>query len=171
MISDSLHSELSIKKGDFFVKNSQQSFLIGQVISGVLRGFTMNNDGEEITTHLFKEKDLVSGNYMPNLPATMTIQALEDCELSVANYKDVFSYINKDIHLTKAIQSHFQKLNQQNHSRIMALIDGDSLSKFKWFLKEYPNLFNRIPHYYIANFLGMTPTQLSRTKKAFSQQM
>ncbi len=37
------------------------------------------------------------------------------------------------------------------------------MTKYKWLLKEYPNLLNRIPHYYIANFLGMTPTQMSRT--------
>lgn len=171
MISDSLHSDLNLKKGEFFVKNGQQSYQIGQVTSGVLRGFTLNNDGEEITTHFFQEKDLVSGNYMPKLPATMNIQALEDCTLSVANYRDVFSYVNKDMEITSIINQHFQRLNQQNHARILALIDGDSLSKYKWFLKEYPTLFNRIPHYYIANFLGMTPTQLSRTKKVFSQQM
>ena len=97
----------------------------------------------------------------------MNIQALEDCTLTVANYKEVFSRVNSDAHLTKVILSKFQILNQQNHSRVVALISGDALTKYKWFLKEYPNLLNRIPLYYIANFLGMTPTQLSRTRKRF----
>ena len=101
----------------------------------------------------------------------MHIQALEDCLLSVANYKEVFSHVNTDPDLTAVVLSNFQKLNKQNHSRIEALISGDALAKYKWFLKEYPNLLNRIPHYHIANFLGMTPTQLSRTRKTFSQQM
>jgi hypothetical protein len=113
------------------------------------------------------ENDLVSGNYIPNIPATMNIQALEDCLISVANYKEVFSYVNTDAELTNIILSNFQKLNRQNHSRIEALIKGDAMTKYKWFLNEYPNLLNRIPHYYIANFLGITPTQLSRTRKTF----
>jgi hypothetical protein len=136
-----------------------------------MRGFTLNNEGEEITTHFYIENDLVSGNYIPNIPATMNIQAMEDCLISVADFKEVFSHINSDKVLTNVILSNFQKLNQQNHSRIEALITGDAGSKYKWFLKEYPNLLNRIPHYYIADFLGMTPTQLSRTRKRFSQQM
>lgn len=171
MISKSLHIDLTLSKGDFFVASGQQNYRIGQVLKGVLRGFTTNNEGEEITTHFFIENDFVSGNYIPNIPATMNIQALEDCLLTVANYKEVFSHVNMDAHLTNVILSNFQKLNQQNHSRIEALISGDAMTKYNWFLNEYPNLLNRIPHYYIANFLGMTPTQLSRTRKKFSQQM
>ncbi len=101
----------------------------------------------------------------------MTIQALEDCLISVADYKDVFSLVNTDQELTNVVLLNFQKLNQQNASRIEALISGDAMAKYQWFLKEYPNLLNRIPHYHIASFLGITPTQLSRTRKMFSQQM
>ena len=171
MVNESLHRELTIRKGDFFVQQGQPNYRIGKLSHGVLRGFTINNDGDEITTHFFVEDDLVSGNYIPNIPATMTIQALENCRLSVANYKDVFSYVNTDSDLTKIILSNFQKLNKQNHARIETLINGDTMTRYKWFLNEFPNLLNRIPHYYIASFLGMTPTQLSRTRKAFSQQM
>lgn len=171
MINKTLHSDIEIKKGAFFVRNGQQNYWIGQCLKGVLRGFTLDNNGEEITTHFFVEHDLVSGNYIPNIPATMNIQALEDCLISVANYREVFSYVNADDELTHIILTNFQKLNKQNHSRIEALITGDTLKKYKWFLNEYPTLLNRIPHYHIANFLGMTPTQLSRTRKTFSQQM
>ena len=171
MENKSLHSDLSIRKGDFFVKNGQQNYRIGKLIKGVLRGYTINNDGDEITTHFYIEEDLVSGNYIPNIPATMNIQALEDCLISVANYKEVFSQLNNNAELTDIILLNFQELNRQHHSRIEALITGDSLAKYRWFLNEYPNLLNRVPHYYIANFLGMTPTQLSRTRKTLSQQM
>ena len=171
MINESLHTDLRISRGDFFVKNGQQNYRIGKLLKGVLRGYTINNDGEEITSHFFIEGDIISGNYIPNIPATMNLQALEDCLISVANYKIVFSHVNKDTELTDVILSNFQKLNEQNHSRIKALITGNAMTKYKWFLNEYPNLLNRIPHYHIANFLGMTPTQLSRTRKRFSQQM
>lgn len=171
MNNESLHTDVNLPKGEFFVKNGQQNFRIGKVIKGVLRGFTLNNDGEEITTHFFMEGDLISGNYIPNIPATMNIQALEDCRISAANYKEVFSHVNSDTTLTNVILGNFQKLNKQNNSRIEALIDGDAMTKYQWFLSEYPNLLNRIPHYFIANFLGMTPTQLSRTRKRFSQHL
>jgi len=171
MKSDLLHSDITLNKSEFFIKNGQQNYKIGQITKGVLRGFTINNEGDEITTHFFIENDYVSGNYIPNIPATMNIQALENCLISVANYKKVFSLVNTDNHLTNVILSNFQKLNQQNHSRIEVLISGDAMTKYDWFLNEYPNLINRIPQYHIANFLGITPTQLSRIRKKFYQQM
>lgn len=171
MTNESLHTEIEIRKGEFFIKCGQQNNKIGQCLKGILRGFTHNEKGEEITTHFFVENDLVSGNYIPNIASTMNVQALEDCIISVANYKEIFSYVNTDNELTNIILANFQRLNQQNNSRIEVLISGDALTKYKWFLKEYPNLLNRIPHYYIASFLGITPTQLSRTRKMFSQQM
>lgn len=170
-MDDTLHKELKLKKGEYFVKEGQQNYRIGQIIKGVLRGFVINKDGGEVTTHFFIENDLISGNYVPDFPANMNIQAMEDCLLSVANYKEVFLQVNKDSYLTKVILSNFQKLNKQNTSRLEALITGTTLTKYKWFLTEYPNLLNRVPHYQIASFLGMTPTQLSRTRKSFSQQM
>lgn len=171
MNNENLHTNQELKKGEYFVTQGQQNYKIGKLLKGVLRGFTLNNEGEEITTHFFIENDLISGNYIPNIPATMNIQALEDCYISVASYKAVFSYVNTDTELTNVFLEHFRKLNKQNNSRIEALISGDALTKYKWFLREYPNLLNRIPHYYIANFLGITPTQLSRIRKTLSQQM
>ncbi len=171
MDNSTLHTDLEIAKGDFFVRFGQQNYKIGKLLKGVLRGFIINNEGVDVTTHFFVEEDLVSGNYIPNIPATMNIQAVEGCTMSVANYKEIFSHVNDDPHLTEVILGNFQKLNQQNHARIEALVSGDAMSRYKWFLSEYPNLLNRIPHYYIASFLGITPTQLSRTRKTFSQQM
>ena len=53
MTNESLHKDLELSKGDFFLKNGQQNYKIGQVLKGVLRGFTINNNGEEVTTHFF----------------------------------------------------------------------------------------------------------------------
>jgi len=44
------------------------------------------------------------------------------------------------------------------------LLTASGIEKLEWFRKSYPNLENEIPHYYIASFLGMTPTSLSRLR-------
>ena len=78
------------------------------------------------------------------------------------------SYVNKNQEITDIINQTFKGLNHQLQSRLVSLLNLDSLAKNELFLKEYPNLINRIPHYYVANFLGITPTQLSRARKVFS---
>jgi len=62
-LNESLHTDLHLKKSEYFVKSGQQNYRIGQLVEGVLRGFSLDNAGKEITTHFFMEGDLVSGNY------------------------------------------------------------------------------------------------------------
>jgi CRP-like cAMP-binding protein len=171
MFVDSLHDNLDFKKGEYFLKLDKQCLKIGRVTEGVLRGYIIDNEGNEVTTHFYQEGDMLLGNYIPNVNSSINIQTLTPCIVSTANYSEVMSHVNKNTEITQIINTAFLKLNSQLQSRLVSLLNLDSLEKYKLFLKEYPNLINRIPHYYIANFLGITPTQLSRARKGFSQQM
>ena len=167
MLIDSLHDIEYLRKGDYFLVQGSQCKKIGRLMKGVLRGFVLDVDGNEITTHFYCEGDMVIGSYIPNVQTQMSIQALEDCELSIANYAEIMSHVNRDSEITRVVTAAFQQLNAQLQSRLVALLNLDSSGKYELFLKEYPGLINRIPHYHIANFLGITPTQLSRAQKDF----
>ena len=166
-LNESIHSTEYLKRGEYFLKNGSPCTKIGKITKGVLRGFVYDNDGNEITTHFYQEDDMVIGSYIPNVNTSMTIQALEDSELSVANYSEVMSQVNKNQEITHIITREFQKLNKQLQARLVSLLNLSALEKYARFLKEYPGLLNRIPHYYIAQYLGITPTQLSRVRKQF----
>lgn len=170
-LDESLHKTELLKNSEFFLKFGQPCTKIGKLIKGVMRGYAYEADGNELTTHFYQEGDVVIGSFVPNVNLTMNIQALEDCELSVANYAEVMSNVNKDKQITETVNREFQKLNRQLQSRLVSLLNLDSVGKYKLFLEEYPGLLNRIPHYYIAQYLGITPTQLSRARKQLSQQM
>ena len=171
MFVESLHHKETIKKGEDFLQYGKQNKKIGRVESGVLRGYIIDDTGNEFTTHFYQEGDMVFGNYIPNVPSSINIQAIEDSTITTANFSEVMSHVNKNREITEIINKAFHKLNTQLQSRLIALANLSSLEKYTLFLKEYPNLIHRVPHYYIANFLGITPTQLSRARKLFSQQM
>ncbi len=167
LLIESLHEIKQLKKGDFFVEHNRPFVKIGQVIKGVLRGFIHDNNGDEITTHFYHEADMLFGNYIPNVNASISIQALEECTISLANFNEIMSYVNKDEVISKVINNAFHNLNAKLQSRLVSLLNLNSTEKYELFLQEYPSLINRIPHYYIANYLGITPTQLTRARKDF----
>ncbi len=164
-ISESLHSTKSLKTGDLFLKIGTPCVHIGMLNKGVMRGFVYNHEGDEITTHFYQEGDMIIGSFIPNTNVAMTVEALENCEISVANYSQIMSNVNRDKEITRIITNQFQKLNNQLQSRLVSLLNLKSTEKYELFLKEYTSLINRIPHYFIANYLGITPTQLSRARK------
>lgn len=166
-INESIHHIEELQKGENFLKAGAACTKIGMLENGVMRGFVQGIDGNEITTHFYQEGDMIIGSYMPQMKVSMTIEALIDCQVSVADYEEVMSWVNKDMELTKVVTQQFQKENNRSQSRLVSLLNLDSLEKYKAFLEEYPGLINRIPHYYIAQYLGITPTQLSRARKQF----
>ncbi|MCP4440449.1 MAG: Crp/Fnr family transcriptional regulator [Aureispira sp.] len=164
---ESLHRLEHLKKGDVFLKYGKPCTKIGMLQKGVMRGFVYDTEGNEVTTHFYQEGDMIIGTYIPNVNLTMTIEAIEECTISIANYSEIMSLVNVNMKITEIITREFQKLNNQLQSRLVALLNLSSVKKYALFLDEYPNLINRIPHYYIAQYLGVTPTQLSRARREF----
>ena len=170
-LNHSLHSDETVKTGALFLKAGRPCTKIGKLSKGVMRGYVLDEDGEEVTTHFYQEGDMVVGSFMPNVSMTFSIEALEDCEISMANYAEVMAQVNKDPSITEVINREFEKLNKQLQARLVSLLNLRAADKYRLFLDEYPGLLNRVPHYYIAQYLGITPTQLSRVRKQLSQQM
>ncbi len=162
------HTE-EINKNEFFINKGSINNKLGIVKKGVLRGFVTDENGNEINLAFYKENDIVSGNLVPNIPSAENVQAIENCVIDVADFEYVMSLILKDVKLIKIFNETLRIIHSNINSRFTSFISYNALKRYQLFLKEYPDLINRIPNYYIANFLGITPTQLSRIRKKFSK--
>jgi CRP/FNR family transcriptional regulator, anaerobic regulatory protein len=162
-----LFTEQIIAKNELFMKMNQPVKNIALITKGVMRGFVYDDKGDEINILFFKENDMVSGNLAPGLPSALNIECLEECTVRSTDFGSLSGIIQNNIDL----QSHYGSYMNQTHARIQSrlttLINCNALDRYRFFLKEYPGLVNRIPHYHIANFLGITPTQLSRIRRKF----
>jgi len=93
----------------------------------VLRGYINDETGNEITTHFYQEEDLVFGNYIPNVPSSINIQAIENDAITTENFAEVMSHINKNREIMEFINKAFHKLNTQLQSKLIALPNLSSL--------------------------------------------
>jgi hypothetical protein len=50
-------------------------------------------------------------------------------------------------------------------ARISPMLAQDATTRYREFLDNYPQLANRIPLSYLASFLGITQSSLSRIRK------
>ena len=49
-------------------------------------------------------------------------------------------------------------------NRILEKVSSTAEERYLDFAKRYPQLFNRIPHFHIASYLGITQESLSRIR-------
>ncbi|UOB18627.1 Crp/Fnr family transcriptional regulator [Abyssalbus ytuae] len=151
--------------GEHLFKIGEKNKQIGFVCKGVLRSYNLDDDGNENTLFFSTENDFVIGNLSPRMKCSFTKQSLTETTLLVANYQDYYDIIIKNNNLLEFHENLFRTIHNKVGNRISKDFFSNSLKRYEMFLKNYPGLLNRIPHYHIANYLGITPTQLSRIRK------
>ena len=165
-IIKSLFKEKTYKKGDYFLTDGQICKQVGFVSRGLMR-YYINHDGEEKTYAFSQENQYVSNyeSFLPQLPSSKIIQALEDCDLLVISHSDLqllYSNIREGERFGRvAIEAVFLQM----------LIDINSFytetpeQRYERFLTSHPDLQQRISQYHIASFVGVKPQSLSRIRK------
>jgi len=166
-----LFKEKQIKKGDFFLADGQVCNQFGFIVKGLIR-YYINHDGEDKTYYFAYENNFVCNyeSFIPQIPSTKVIQALEDCEMLVISFADLqifYKSITQGERFGRLIlEQAFIELLQG----LSSFYTDAPEYRYEKFVKEHPNLQQRISQYYIASYVGVKPQSLSRIRKRISSQ-
>lgn len=160
----------SFKKGDFILKEGQVAVDTYFVMEGCVREYIML-DGEEKTTNFFTEDQWIISlnNFNDQKPSEVHLICVEDTTVSVGNEEQaqkMFKVFPRFETIARAIvESNFIEQKKLLNSY---LTDTPEDRYFK-LLKSRPDIFQRIPQYLIASYIGVKPESLSRIRKRISQ--
>lgn len=156
----------SFKKGENFITANQINTKIAFILKGGFRFFYLKNE-TEITCLFAFENDMI-GSFECNIlkqPCTQTIQALEDSDVFIIDYKDLEGLYDKSQKFEKVgriILEHYMAFLQL---RITSYLLDTPEERYLRLIHETPDLLNRVPLQHIASFIGVTPVSLSRIRK------
>lgn len=126
-----------------------------------------NNDGDDITFQFFFEGSFVSSveSLMQCKPSLFSLETIESSILHVVNKEELFKTAENSSVLKDAVNAllcqrlyHYQKL-------FLSRIKDKPQRRYKEIIEKNPEILNRVPHHYIASYLGITPVSLSRIRK------
>lgn len=160
-------SLLELNKNQYFAEAGKALKQVGFVVDGIFRALYFKNDGEEVTNYFFEENHLLwnwidfDGDVIPD----QYLQAVTNCQLIVFSRKDWKEISDTIINWDKIIQKIIAKNHAEKLARRSPLVSQDATDRYNDFLEKYPNIVNRIPLAYIASYLGITPSSLSRIRR------
>ncbi len=154
-----------LDKNDYFSKEGQFTRDLGFVFKGILRIYYLNNKGEEWNKNFLQENDFVASSISPDKKSITNIQALTKTIILCIPYFELAKLSTKYKELNSFIQKLIFSYLEQKQDREIRLLSEDATNNYLNFIKNYPDLENKIQHYHIASYLGITPTQLSRLRK------
>lgn len=158
---------LELTKEKYFSEAGNVSKQVGFILEGIIRVCYYNNQGEEITKYFIEENNLVVdlNSFDNNIPSSSYVQAITDCKIIVFSKHDWEDLLNTIVGWDQMVRKIISKALLQKVDRISPLISEDATTRYLMFMEKYPTLVNRIPLSYLASYLGMTQSSLSRIRK------
>lgn len=156
-----------IKKNEFILEPGEYSEDYFFVESGVIRSYTIDENGKEHVLQFGTENWIVSdrNSAFCKQQSKFYIQAIEDSTVILLNEKlnDLITRLNPNYLAAQnnLIQNHVRSLQD----RINLLLGASAKTRYLEFMRLYPNQLSRIPQWMIASYLGITPESLSRVRK------
>jgi CRP-like cAMP-binding protein len=154
-----------LEKENFIIRESDPNYRIGFLEKGVLRSFVSDYEGNEANIRFIRFGDIVSGGFSFNSPSPVNIQAITNAEVYFANWNELQPFLKENREFLQFLNKYLAKGSQKTTEMLSNFIRLNAEGRYKKFIEEYPELIEAIPHYHIANFLGITPVQLSRIRK------
>lgn len=158
-----------LKKKDILVEENRPNDTLYFIEKGLLFLYKTLENGEIQVIQFAKENYWMSDLYsfFTASNALFGIQALEDCQvwsISKTNFEAICLQYPK---METLFRLNFQTAYVNTLIRVSDIYSEDAQSKYNHFLKQFPDLVQRVPQYLIASYLGILPSSLSRIRKNF----
>ena len=154
-------------RNDFILKKGKLSNEYLFLESGFVRSFTYDTEGNEVTTNINSPLSIVfePASFIKRIPTKENVQALTDCNTWTLPY-DIFQTLFNEL-------TEFREFARENlvngfiglKERTLAMINLTAEQRYENLLQSRPDLFQQVPLKYLASYLGITDTSLSRIRK------
>lgn len=153
-------------KGTYLLKEGQAQVDTYFVLKGCVREF-IDKDGEERTTNFFTEDQWVIslGNFNSQSSTENNLVCAEDTSVMVGNEKSAQEIFKKYPRFETISRMVMEAYFSEQKALLTSYFTDSPEDRYLTLLKYRPDLFQRIPQYQLASYIGVKPESLSRIRK------
>lgn len=161
-----------IRKGTTLLSMGNKTNEIYLILKGIVRGFYITEEGDDITKCFSMEQNWCCVyNLLKSELSEYWIETLEDCIFMSFKTNDILELVKKDSEIQMLYSKLFTEAFINGEKRIKSLKDKSASQRYVELQKIYPLLEQRVEQKYIASYLGVTPSSLSRLKRNLHSQV
>lgn len=157
-----------IKKEEYYHQAGRIPTEIIFLTEGIMRVCYYNHKGDEITKYFIDENNFLAdiNSYNLEIPSTEYVQAVTDCKYFVLSKNAMKELSSTIIEWDKIIAKITAKGLADKVNRISPMMTEGAKERYHKFLNNFPSQAERIPLSYLASYLGITQSSLSRIRRA-----
>ena len=164
------HKYIEFSKNEMLLKEGNLSNEYYLIEKGLLRSFVYDFNGKEITTGFFGSNEILIevSSLFQRIPAQENLQALTDgCawKIEFDVFQELFHKIEGFREWGRSWMSNQLFISKQ---RSVNMLIQSATERYLCLIKEKPEIIKEVPLKFIASYLGITDTSLSRIRKEIS---
>ncbi|WP_417428918.1 Crp/Fnr family transcriptional regulator [Halpernia sp.] len=168
---EQFYSKKKVEKGEFLLREGEACNDTFYVEKGLLRMFSIDKNGKEHIIQFAPESWIIADrtSQIFREESHYYIDAVEESEIAILPPDFFFNIFKNNPEVSgnnyKLMSNHIRSLQK----RINQLLGATAEERYLDFLKMYPNVFQRVPQWMVASYLGITPESLSRVRKELTK--
>lgn len=154
-----------LKKREFLIQPGQQFPYLAFIKRGLFRVYFINEAGIEVTTWFSFPGMMITDMmaYYKQSPTTFYIHALEDVEIMLAHRDDLHECFSKSTLAAQFGRLYAERALTVVMQRMLDFQTKSAEQRYRELLSK-PEFMQRIPLKYLASYLGITDSSLSRIR-------
>lgn len=163
----SFFQERKYKKNTILLREGEVSNELYFVLKGALRQFFSNENGVEKTCDFTFEAEFFTDleSFSRKSRAATNIITLEQTECLVIKCTDLVEAMKQSAIAAELCRIIVENIATANIKRIQSFLSRSPEDQFKELVQHNPQMLQRVPQRYIAQYLGLAPESLSRIRK------
>lgn len=134
-----------------------------------------NNNGKEVTSQFFFEKETVGSieSFRKNIPSLTNVETIEPSILWWIHKNDLNRILEEIKEIPHLRELFIDKIFQRTFDYMkyfFSSIKDTPQQRYLSLIKERPEVVKRVPQHYIASYLGISTVHLSRIKSKLAKE-
>lgn len=158
-------------KGEFFLNEGKVSNEYLFLESGYMRSYLFDTEGNEVTVNFHSPNSVVFeiSSFFQRVPSQENIQALTNSKGWVITFEELNTLFHSIPEFREFGRTILVKGFVTLKIRTLSMINKTAEQRYAKLLNSNADIFQNAPLKFIASYLGLTDTSLSRIRKEFSK--
>jgi CRP-like cAMP-binding protein len=155
-----------IKKNDYLLKQGEICKDLVFVQRGCLRLYYLKDDIEVSVWFAFQQSSAIEiYSFISENPSNYFLQAIEESEVLYLSKRELNKLYQYQPKMQEMMRNFWEDVILNLINRFTALQKDSAEKRYLDLLNKQPDYLETIPQKYLASFIGVTPTSLSRIRK------
>lgn len=157
-------------KGSYLIKEGQFNTDTYFVLDGCVRQFKII-DGNDITTNFFTEEQWIISleNFEEKTPSKYCLICVENTTVVIGDEQKAQELFKQFPRFETTSRQIMETVFLEQQNLMTSYITDKPEQRYLKLIKSRPDIFQRVPQYDIATYIGVKPESLSRIRKKLQQ--